>query len=132
MAEPAPPSGALADLLRLVGPYIPHAAGALMGMFLASKLTFRGRLLALAVGIVAAVFGTPMVVFLVEHFVFGGEPLREELKGFFGFTSGCFGMAFLSGAVQAVARYASDPLSLVRIEYKGVTITGGIKQGENP
>lgn len=56
-----------------------------------------------------------------------------QLIGFVGFVSGTFGMVLLSGLAQALARYSRDPLSLVRIQVGGVTITGGInREGDAP
>lgn len=128
MADTPPPSGALVDFVRAVAPYVPGAAGALLGMAFASNLTFQGRLLALAAGVASVLWVAPALAFAVEHFVFGGDPLPAKLVGFVGFSAGIFGMALLSGLVQALARYARDPLGLVKIEFRGVTITGGINR----
>lgn len=128
MADTPPPSGALVDFVRAVSPYVPGMAGALLGMAFGANLTVRGRLLALAAGAASAIWGAPAAVILIEHFAFGGEPLHAKLVGFVGFTAGCFGMALLSGLAQAIAKYASDPLALVKIEFRGVTVTGGMNR----
>lgn len=128
MADTPTPSGALADLVRLIGPYVPGVAGALLGMAFGERLTIRGRLLAIAAGVASVLWVAPAVVVAVEHFLFDGRALPVQLVGFIGFAAGTFGLVLLSGLVQALARYASDPLSLVRIQVGGVTITGGLNR----
>ena len=59
MADTPPPSGAQVDFVRVIGPYVPGAAGALLGMAFASNLTVRGRLLALAAGVASALWVSP-------------------------------------------------------------------------
>lgn len=132
MADNPPPPSALAEVVRLVGPFVPGMAGALLGMAFAVNLTVRGRILALAAGVASVLWLAPAAAFLIEHLLLAGQPLPARLLPFVGFSTGLFGMALLSGSVQAVARYASDPLSLVRIEFRGVTITGGHREGEAP
>lgn len=128
MADTPTPSGALADFVRAVGPYVPGIAGALLGMAFGDRLTVRGRLLAVSAGVASVLWVAPAAVAAVEHFLFGGAGLDVRLVGFIGFTSGAFGLVLLSGLMQALARYSRDPLSLVRVQIGGVTITGGLNQ----
>jgi hypothetical protein len=125
MADTPTPSEALADFVRLIGPYVPGIAGALLGMAFGEKLTLRGRLVAMGAGVASVLWVAPGVVVLIEHFGFGGRSLPVQLVVFIGFVTGTFGMVLLSGLAQALARYSRDPLSLVRIQVGGVTITGG-------
>jgi hypothetical protein len=128
MADTPPPSGALVDFVRFIGPYVPGFAGALLGMAFGEQLTIRGKLLTMAAGIASVLWIAPAVVTGVEHFWMEGRSMPVQFVGFVGFVSGTFGMILLSGLAQAAARYSRDPLSLVRIQVGGVTITGGMKR----
>ncbi|GAA0216049.1 hypothetical protein QOZ96_002466 [Brevundimonas nasdae] len=130
MADTPPPSGALADFVRLIGPYVPGFAGAILSMAFGEKLTIRGKLLSVAAGMASVLWIAPAMVALAEHFWPGEGPLPVQMVGFVGFVSGTFGMVLLSGLAQAAARYSRDPLSLVRIQVGGVIITGGNREGD--
>lgn len=133
MADTPPPSGALVDLVRVIGPYVPGFAGAVLSMAFGERLTVRGKLLSAAAGFGAALWIAPALVAVAAHLWPGGGPLPVQLAAFVGFVSGTFGMVLLSGLAQALARYSRDPLSLVRIQVGGVTITGGInREGDAP
>lgn len=133
MADTPTPSGALADFVRLIGPYVPGIAGAVLSMAFGEQLTVRGKLLSAAAGVAAAIWIAPAMVAVVAHFWPGQGDLPVQMGGFVGFISGTFGMVLLSGLAQALARYSRDPLSLVRIQVGGVTIAGGInREGDAP
>jgi hypothetical protein len=59
-----------------------------------------------------------------------GGALPTSIVSVIGLACGAFGMVILAGLAQALARYASDPLSLVRVQIGGVIITGGAKDAE--
>ena len=128
MADTPPPSGALVDFVRAIGPYVPGIAGAILSMAFGEKLTIRGKLLSVTVGMAAVLFVAPALVTVGGHFWPGGGPLPVQMVGFIGFVAGTFGMVLLSGLAQALARYSRDPLSLVRVQIGGVIITGGAKR----
>lgn len=132
MADTPPPSGALVDFVRFIGPYVPGIAGAVLSMAFGEKLTIRGKLLSATVGMGAALFVAPGLVALAGHFWPGGGPLPVQMAALVGFVAGIFGMILLSGLAQALARYSRDPLSLVRVQIGGVIITGGMKKGDAP
>ena len=132
MADTPTPSGALADFVRTVGPYVPGVAGAVLSMAFGEKLTIRGKLLSVAAGVASVLWVAPALVAVAAHLWPFGGGLPVQMIGFVGFVSGTFGMVLLSGLAQALARYSRDPLSLVRIQLGGVTITGGSREGETP
>lgn len=133
MADTPTPSGALADFVRLIGPYVPGVAGAVLSMAFGEQLTVRGKLLSAAAGVAAAIWIAPAMVAVAAHFWPGQGDLPVQMGGFVGFVSGTFGMVLLSGLAQALARYSRDPLSLVRIQVGGVIITGGAnREGDAP
>ncbi|WP_433934399.1 hypothetical protein [Brevundimonas diminuta] len=133
MADTPTPTGALADFVRLVAPYVPGVAGAVLSMAFGEKLTVRGKLLSVAAGVASVLWIAPAMVAVAAHFWPGEGELPVQLVGFVGFVSGTFGMVLLSGLAQALARYSRDPLSLVRIQVGGVIITGGAnREGDAP
>lgn len=132
MADTPPPSGALADFLRLVGPYVPGIAGAVLSMAFGDKLTFRGRLLSLLAGLAAVLWIAPLLVVLAEHLwpLDGALPLQAVAC--ISFLTGTFGMVVLSGFAQALAKYSRDPFGLVKFKAGGLTIGGASPEGESP
>jgi hypothetical protein len=132
MAADNPPPGLLVEIMRAIGPYVPGIAGAVLSMAFGEKLTIRGKLLSVVAGVASVLWIAPALVAVAAHLWPGGGDLPVQMVGFVGFVSGTFGMVLLSGLAQALARYSRDPLSLVRIKVGGVTITGGIQEGDAP
>lgn len=125
MAEnPAPQAGALADLVKLLAPYTPGLAGAVLSMAFGEKLTLRGKLVSAAGGIASAWWLAPFICDLIDWLWWPGDGVPTTLANLTGFACGVFGMTFLSGLTQAIARYAKDPLALVRVQIGGATIGG--------
>lgn len=62
MADTPPPSGALGDLVRLIAPYVPGFAGAILSMAFGEKLTIRGKLLSVAAGLASVLWVAPAMV----------------------------------------------------------------------
>jgi len=132
MAETPPPSGALADLLRLVGPYIPGIAGAVLGMAFGDKLTMRGKVVSLSAGMAAVLWVAPMLVVVAEHLWPLSGDLPFQAVACICFLTGTFGMVVLSGLAQAAAKYSRDPFGLVKFKAGGLTIGGASPEGETP
>lgn len=132
MAETPPPTGALADLLRLVGPYVPGLAGAVLSMAFGDKLTFRGKLLSLLAGLAAVLWVAPLLVVLAGPIwpLEGDLPLQAVAC--ISFLTGTFGMVVLSGLAQALAKYSQDPFGLVKFQAGGLSIGGASPKGESP
>lgn len=121
MADPAPPPGALIDLLKVLTPYAPGFAGAVFSMAFGEKLTIRGKLLSALAGLASAWWLAPFICDVVDLF-WPGAGLPISIPPLVGFTCGVFGMILLAGLAQAIARYSKDPLSLVRIQIGGASI----------
>lgn len=126
MAEPpAPGAGALADALKHLIPYAPGFAGALFSMAFGERLTLRGKLLSASAGMASAYWLAPFICDVIALW-WPGSGVPISLANLVGFTCGVFGMIFLAGLAQALAKYSKDPLSLVRIKFGPVEIgTGG-------
>ncbi len=124
MAETPPPTGALADFVRLIGPFVPGIAGAVLGMMFAEGLTVRGKLLSLATGLACVMWLWPSAVLVTEHYLFGGGRMWPSLAATMAFLIGTFGMTVMSGLAQALAKYSRDPFGLVRIQAGPFTIGG--------
>lgn len=121
MAETPPGTGALADALRQLMPYMPGFAGAVFSMAFGEKLTLRGKLLSAAAGVASAWWVAPFLCDVIDLF-WPGEGVPRSLANLVGFASGVFGMILLAGLAQAIAKYSKDPLSLVRIQIGGASI----------
>lgn len=123
MADPAPPPGVLIDLLKALTPYAPGFAGAVFSMAFGEKLTIRGKLLSAAAGVAAAWWVAPFLCDVIDLW-WPGSGVPRSLANLVGFASGVFGMILLAGLAQALARYARDPLSLVRVQIGGFSFGG--------
>lgn len=122
--NPPPGTGALADALRQLIPYLPGIAGAVFSMAFGEKLTIRGKVLSASVGVASAWWLAPFICDVIDWLWWPGEGVPVTVANLIGFVSGLFGMILLAGLAQALARYSKDPLSLVRIQIGGATIGG--------
>lgn len=114
----------LVDLLKSLAVYAPGLAGAVFSMAWGQNLTIRGKLLSGAVGVASAVYLAPLICDLIDWTVWPGEGVPTNLTTAVGFCCGLFGMILLAGLAEALAKYSKDPLSLVRIQIGGTTISG--------
>lgn len=112
----------LAALLTKLGPYAPGAAGAVLSMGFGANLTLRAKAVSLAIGLSAAKWLSPVMVALLAWWA---PRLAESAVGLMGFACGFLGMALFSGLAQAIAKYAGDPLRLIKFEAGGLRIGGG-------
>lgn len=122
--SPPAGAGALVDMLKHLTPYAPGFAGALFSMAFGERLTIRGKLLSAAAGLASAYWLAPFLCDVLDLF-WPGDGLPASLPPLVGFTCGVFGMIFLAGIAQALAKYSKDPLSLVRIKFGPVEIGSG-------
>ena len=130
MAESPPVgAGALADALKHLIPYAPGFAGALFSMAFGEKLTIRGKLLSASAGLASAYWLAPFICDVIDLW-WPGDGVPISLANLVGFTCGVFGMIFLAGLAQALAKYSKDPLSLVRIKFGPVEIGSGGSAGQ--
>ena len=126
---PAP--AALADALKHIMPYVPGFAGALFSMAFGENLTIRGKLFSACGGLASAYWVAPFICDVIDLW-WPGDGTPTSVANVVGFTCGVFGMVFLAGLAEALARYSKDPLSLVRIKVGPVTIgtLGGSQGGD--
>ncbi len=124
MADSIVEPGGAAALVKQLAPYAPGIAGAIISMAWGENLTLRGKALAAVVGVCAVLWVAPLLTAVATLAWPWGE-FPKAGSEFVGFVTGVFGFVVLSGLAQAFARYASDPLRLVKIHLGGVTITGG-------
>lgn len=124
MAETPSPSGALAEALRHMAPYLPGFAGAVLSMAVGERLTIRGKLLSAAVGMACVVFIAPTLSEVAALF-WPGDSLPTAVVTTIGFVSGLFGMIMLAGFAAAAAKYSRDPFKLIRIQLPGGGYIGG-------
>ena len=126
MADAPQTGGGLTEALKHLAPYAPIVAGAMLSMAFGEKLTIRGKMLSAVVGLAAAFWIAPALCDVAALF-WPGDKLPTSIVAVIGLACGAFGMVILAGLAQALAKYASDPLSLVRVQIGGVIIAGGAK-----
>jgi hypothetical protein len=113
----------LAALGKLT-PYMPGVAGAVLSLAFGEKLTVRGKALSVLGGFFCALWLAPALVAGVGALWPWGK-LPGEFVNAFAFLTGLLGMIALAGLAQAVAKYAGDPLKLIKFEVGGLRIGGG-------
>lgn len=128
MADAPQPLGGLSDLMREAVHLSPIAAGVVLSLAFGERLTIRGKMASAVAGLIAAFYISPALCDVAALFWPGGD-LPTSIVAVIGLACGAFGMIILSGLAQAAARYAKDPLKLVRIQVGNVIITGGAGDG---
>lgn len=113
MADQSPDPHALVGL-KLIGPYVPGFAGAVLALAFLERLTPRGRVLAVAVGLAAASFLGPALSALADLFWPGAMP--REVDGAIKFLTGLVGMGCLPPFLAWTRKVAGDPLNLLKIQ----------------
>lgn len=112
----------LAALNKLL-PYAPGVAGAVAGMAYGEKLKPQGKAITLGVGMLSAWLCGPVIFDIGRAVAPAFFPLSAA--PLLGFMAGFFGMALFGGLYQAVAKYAGDPLRIIKFE------AGGLKVGSD-
>ena len=105
-------------------PYLPGLAGAALSMMFGENLTVRGKVLSLSVGVASALFVAPGAAALIR-LMWPGGALPPEMLSFVGFACGLFGMTACSGLMQWVAKWAQNPLGMVKFKIGPLDIDGG-------
>lgn len=113
MAEQSPEPHLLAGL-KIIAPYLPGFAGAVLALAFLEKLTPRGRIVAVAVGLGAASFLGPAFSALADLFWPGVMP--SSVDGAIKFLTGLLGMGCLPPFLGWVRKVAGDPLNLLKIQ----------------
>lgn len=117
----------LAALSKLA-PYAPGFAGAIAGMAYGERLKPQGKVLTLLVGFLSALLGGPVIFDIGRAIAPAFFP--PSMAPLLGFMTGFFGMALFGGLYQAVAKYAGDPLKIIKFEAGGLKVGGGDTAGE--
>ncbi|MFZ5669139.1 MAG: hypothetical protein ACOY4K_06570 [Pseudomonadota bacterium] len=115
-----PPEPFLAGL-KLIAPYVPGFAGAVLALAFLEKLTPRGRIIAVAVGLAAAAFLGPALSALADLFWPGAMP--REVDGAIKFLTGLLGMGCLPPFLGWTRKVAGDPLNLLKIQIGPVGVS---------
>jgi hypothetical protein len=105
-------------------PYLPGLAGAALSMMYGEKLTVRGKVASLSIGIVCALFVAPGVNDIAD-LMWPGDGLPSGAAGLIGFACGLFGMTACSGLMVWVAKWAQNPLGMVKLKLGPLDIDGG-------
>ncbi|ATC25222.1 hypothetical protein [Caulobacter vibrioides] len=114
----------LLALLSKLAPMTPGVAGAVLSLAFGEKLTVRGKAFSVLGGFLCALWIAPAIVAGVGAVWPWGKP-PAEFGSAFAFLTGLFGMIVLAGLAQAAAKYAGDPLKLIKFEVGGLRIGGG-------
>ena len=117
----------LLALLGKVAPMTPGVAGAVLSLAFGEKLTLRGKLLSVIIGLASALWIAPAIL-AVAGALWPWGKFPGELGNAVTFLTGLLGMIALAGFAQAVGKYAGDPLKLIKFEVGGLRIGGA--QGE--
>lgn len=118
----------LLAVLSKLAPYAPGLAGAFAGMVYGERLKPQGKLLNLMIGAGSALLGGP-VIYDIGHAI-APAFFPPSSIALLGFVAGFFGMALFGGLYQAVAKYAGDPLKIIKFEAGGLKVGGGDMAGE--
>lgn len=114
----------LLAVLSKLAPMTPGVAGAVLSLAFGEKLTVKGKAISVGGGLACALWVAPALVALAAAlWPWGKFPL--ELGNAITFLTGLLGMIALAGLAQAVAKYAGDPLKLIKFEVGGLRIGGG-------
>ncbi|MET3665890.1 hypothetical protein [Caulobacter sp. 1776] len=113
----------LVAVLSKLAPMTPGVAGAVLSLAFGEKLTIKGKAFSVVGGFLSALWIAPALVAGVAS-VWPWGKLPGEFGSAFSFLTGLFGMIALAGLAQAVAKYAGDPLKLIKFEVGGLRIGG--------
>lgn len=119
----------LAAFAKLAGPYLPGFAGAVLALAFLERLTPRGRVVAVVVGLSAASFLGPALSAVSDLFWPGVMP--REVDGAIKFLTGLLGMGCLPPFLAWMRRVAGDPLNLLKIQIGPGGVTAGAGGASN-
>lgn len=128
MADQTPEPQLLAGL-KILTPYLPGIAGAVLALAFLEKLTPRGRIVAVAVGLAAASFLGPALSAIADLFWPGALP--GSVDGGIKFLVGLLGMGCLPPFLGWMRRVAGDPLNLLKIQIGPGGVTAGAGGASN-
>jgi hypothetical protein len=102
----------LRAVLSSVAAYAPGFAGSVLSLAFIEKLTRRGRVVAVCVGIAAAVYLAPAITDIVDMMTPGKLP--DSVKSATQFLTGLCAMGALPPFLGWLKRVAGDPLTLLK------------------
>lgn len=114
----------LVAILSKLAPMTPGVAGAVLSLAFGEKLTVRGKALSVVIGLASALWIAPAMIAIVAA-VWPWGKFPSELGNAITFLTGLMGMITLAGLAQAAAKYAGDPLKLIKFEVGGFRLGGG-------
>ena len=103
----------VAFVLKHLMPCAPGFAGAVLSLAFVERLTFRGRVLAVGVGLASAVFLAPALADLADLF-WPGE-LPKSVRTGLEFLTGLMAMGCLPKFLEFLQRFAGDPLRMLKV-----------------
>lgn len=116
--------------LKIVAPYVPGFAGAVLALAFLEKLTPRGRILAVLVGLASASFLGPALSALAD--LFWPAAMPASVDGAIKFLTGLLGMGCLPPFLTWTRKVAGDPLNLLKIQIGPGSAPSVTPPGTNP
>jgi len=107
----------LAALIAKAATFAPGFAGAVLSLAFIDKLTVRGRVLTVIVGLCCAVWIAPAAADLADLFWPGAMP--PSVRNAIQFLTALVGMGAIPPFLDFVKRFAGDPLGLLKVRFGG-------------
>lgn len=114
MADSPLTEPALASALAKVAAFAPGFAGAVLSLAFVETLTIRGRIVAVLVGLLSAMFLAPAICSLLDLFWPGDLP--GTVSKAILFLTGLCAMGCLPKLLRWLEKLAGDPLSLLKVK----------------
>lgn len=108
---------AVAAVVAKVATFVPGFAGAVLSLAFVDKLTMRGRVLAVIVGMSAAMWIAPALADIADVFWPGDMP--RTVRAAVLFLTGLCAMGCLPELLKAFKRVAGDPFGLIKVRFGG-------------
>lgn len=112
MADQMPGEPQVAALLAKLASFTPGFAGAVLSLAFVEKLTLRGRVITVTVGIAAAAFLAPALADAAD-LVWPGD-MPRSVRSAIQFLVGLCAMGCIPPLLGFLKRLAGDPLSLIK------------------
>ena len=112
MADNIPGEPQVAAVLAKLGAFAPGFAGAVLSLAFVEALSRRGRILAVLVGCLSAMFLAPALCEIAD--LFWPEALPSAIRAAILFLTGLCAMGCLPQLLRWLQRLAGDPLSLLK------------------
>lgn len=117
------PGPNLAATLKMLWPYLPGVAGAVLSMMVAEKLDLKGKLVSLACGLAASVWLAPMAAAMLG-LVWPALATDPRTIAFLGLLCGLCGMALFTGLIAFAGTFGKNPFGMLKVKLGPVDIDG--------